>query len=199
MRLTLADYGVGNLHSIKKALEKNGAAVTVVSDMEELLDAKCMVFPGVGAFDKTMERLLPYRERICERLGAGIPALGICIGTQILFGSSDEGESPGIGLFDGRAVKLPCRCTPHMGWNEVSTEDALMDGITDRHFYFANSYYCAAEEPSDVIGTTEYEGFRFNSFFRKNNTYGMQFHPEKSGESGLGLLGNFIEFAEDMI
>ncbi|MCB5279496.1 MAG: imidazole glycerol phosphate synthase subunit HisH [Candidatus Cloacimonetes bacterium] len=199
MKIMLADYGVGNLHSIKKALEKNGASVDVVNDMKKLLDAKCIVFPGVGAFDKTMEMLLPYREIICDRLLSGVPALGICIGTQIMFESSEEGKSPGLSIFPGKAVKLKAKQIPHMGWNQVVSEDPLMDGIADRYFYFAHSYYCEPKNKDMIIGETEYEGNIFPSFFRTANVYGTQFHPEKSGDSGLQILNNFINFAEDCI
>lgn len=199
MRITLADYGVGNLHSIRKALEKNGAAVKVVTDMKDLLDAECIVFPGVGAFDKTMERLLPHKDSINEKLRSGVPALGICIGTQILFKSSEEGRSPGLGLFEGSAVKITAKQVPHMGWNEVISEDPLMHGIEDRYFYFAHSYRCEPAENGITVGTTEYENVSFPSFFRKYNVYGTQFHPEKSGDAGLDFLSNFITFAEDCI
>ncbi|MDR3282035.1 MAG: imidazole glycerol phosphate synthase subunit HisH [Candidatus Methanoplasma sp.] len=199
MRIAMTDYGVGNIHSIKKALEKSGADVDVVTDMSRLLDAECVVFPGVGAFDRTMERLLPYKEGIRQRLLSGVPALGICIGAQILFESSDEGGSPGLGVFEGRAVRLEAERIPHMGWNVVETNDPLMAGIDDRHFYFAHSYRCSPVNQEDAVGCTEYEGVRFPSFFRTKNVYGTQFHPEKSAEAGLRLVGNFIRFAEDAL
>ena len=197
MKVTIADYGVGNLHSVKKAFEKNGAAVSIASDMKELLSSECIVFPGVGAFDSTMEKLLPYREEIRTRLLSGVPALGICIGAQILFDSSEEGVSGGIGAFSGRVIKLTVERIPHMGWNTVSTSDPLMDGIERRQFYFAHSYRGDADDPKNIAGTTEYEGETFPSFFRIANTYGTQFHPEKSSDSGLSLIRNFIEFAEE--
>ena len=103
LKVTLTDYGVGNLYSIRRSLENCGAEVSVITDMSELADAECMVFPGVGAFDKTMERLLPYCEMILSRLEAGVPALGVCIGMQIMFEGSDEGKSPGLGLIGGPA------------------------------------------------------------------------------------------------
>ena len=199
MKVTIADYGVGNLHSVKKAFEKNGAAVEIASDMGDLLDAKCIVFPGVGAFDSTMEKLLPYKDDIKGRLLSGVPALGICIGSQILFESSEEGISGGIGAFRGKIIKLSAERIPHMGWNTVMTSDPLMDGIEKRQFYFAHSYRGSADDPKNVIGTTEYEGETFSSFFRIANAYGTQFHPEKSSVSGLALIRNFIRFAEDEV
>lgn len=198
MKVTIADYGVGNLHSVKKAFEKNGASVIVTTDIKDLLGSECIVFPGVGAFDTTIEKLLPYKTELKERLLSGVPALGICIGIQILFGSSEEGSSEGVNVFDGRIIKLAAKRVPHIGWNSVMTSDPLMDGISDRQFYFAHSYRCSAERSEDIIGFTEYEGIKFPSFFRIANVYGTQFHPEKSADSGLKLINNFIDFAEDV-
>jgi imidazole glycerol phosphate synthase, glutamine amidotransferase subunit len=189
---------VGNLHSVKKALELNGAKVDVVTEMKDLLDAECIIFPGVGAFDMTMRKLLPYREEIAEHLRSGIPALGICIGLQIMFDSSEEGKSGGLSIFDGRIKKLSAERVPHMGWNGVVSSDELMEGIEDRMFYFAHSYHCSAVKTENIIGTTEYEGETFSSFFRTRNVYGTQFHPEKSSVSGLRFMKNFISFAEDV-
>ncbi|MCQ2085621.1 MAG: imidazole glycerol phosphate synthase subunit HisH [archaeon] len=197
MKMLMADYQVGNLHSIKKALELAGAEVEIVTDMSKMVDAKCMVFPGVGAFDCTVEPLLPYMDAIRERLEAGVPCLGVCIGTQILFPGSDEGQSRGVSFYDGRVRKLPCKTVPHMGWNNVDGDDPMFEGIEDRHFYFANSYYCDPENKDVVKGTTTYEGFTFATLMRKNNAITSQFHPEKSSESGLRFLKNFVTYAED--
>ena len=198
LSITITDYGVGNLYSIRRSLENCGADVRVVTDMREVLDAECIVFPGVGAFDRTMERLEPYRNEIRERLLSGTPALGICIGMQILFDGSDEGSSPGLGVMRGRVVPLQARVVPHMGWNTVESDDRLMDGVEDRHFYFVHSFYGDPEEEV-TIGTTEYEGRTVPAFFRKSNTYGTQFHPEKSSTSGMTVLRNFISFAESVL
>ena len=111
----MADYGVGNLHSIRKALENCGAKVHVVKDMRELLDAECIVLPGVGAFDKTMERLAAVERAVVDRLKAGTPCLGICIGTQILFEGSEEGKEPGLGFLNGQVVRLKARQGPAHG------------------------------------------------------------------------------------
>ena len=199
LRISITDYGVGNLYSIRRSLEKCGAEVKVVTEMSDLRDAECIVFPGVGAFDRTMEKLLPYREEIGDMLRGGMPALGICIGMQILFEGSDEGSSPGLGLYKGRVVKLKSKVIPHMGWNQVQTADPLLAGIEDRNFYFVHSYHGSPSEEGITLGTTEYEGVEFPSLFRKYNTYGTQFHPEKSSAIGLQVLRNFISFAEGQL
>ena len=194
LNITLADYGVGNLYSIKRSLERCGANVEVVTDMSRLLDAECIVLPGVGAFDRTVRDILPYREQLREKLESGTPALGICIGMQNLHESSEEGSSPGIGLLKGQVVRLQGRTIPHMGWNYVRTEDPVFDGISDRHFYFAHSY--RGSDLSSSVATTDYEGTDIPVMFRRSNTYATQFHPEKSSTSGLAFLKNFIDFAE---
>jgi len=194
LKVSLADYGVGNLHSIKKALELCGATVTVVEDMSLLPQAECVVLPGVGAFDRTMERLLPYREAILERLNDGVPCLGICIGMQILFERSEEGDSPGLGFLQGKVVRLNAPRSPHMGWNQVISDDEIMRGIEDPHFYFAHSFHGQPEDDS-AVGRTEYFG-TIPTLFHKGNTYGTQFHPEKSSSAGLQFLRNFVRFAE---
>ncbi len=199
LNIMITDYGVGNLYSIRRSLEACGANVRVVGDMSELRDAECIVFPGVGAFDKTMEKLLPYRDEICDRLRSGLPALGICIGMQILFEGSEEGQSPGLGLFGGKVRLLDRKTIPHMGWNQVDSDDPMMSGIDDNNFYFVHSYYGNPTDESITIGSTEYEGERFPSFFRAYNTYGTQFHPEKSSASGRRFLKNFISFAEEQL
>ncbi|MDI3482336.1 MAG: imidazole glycerol-phosphate synthase subunit HisH [Candidatus Methanomethylophilaceae archaeon] len=189
---------MGNLHSIRKALERCGATVEMVEDISLMVDAECMVFPGVGAFGRTMERLGPFRDEIVDSLKGGTPCLGICIGMQILFEGSDEGGPPGLGLIKGRVVPLQASCVPHMGWNEVEGNDNLLQGLNDRYFYFAHSYYASPEDRSLVVGSTYYEGM-FPSLFRIANTYGCQFHPEKSSASGLRVLSNFVAFAEECL
>ena len=199
MKVTMADYNVGNLHSLKKALELAGSEVEIVTDMSKLLDAECIIFPGVGAFDCTVSPLGQYTAAVKERLEAGVPCLGVCIGTHILFSGSDEGSLEGIGFFDGRVRKLRSRTVPHMGWNTVAGEDPIFEGIKDRHFYFAHSYYCDPVSQDCVKGRTEYEGFEFATLMRRKNVIATQFHPEKSAESGLAFLKNFVAFAEEQI
>lgn len=192
--MAIADYGVGNLHSIRKSLENCGARPYIVTDMEELLEAECIVFPGVGAFDKTMERLLPIRGRLVERLEEATPCLGICIGAQILFEGSQEGRQPGLGFYQGRVVRLKAERVPHMGWNSVRSDDRIMEGVASPFFYFAHSYFGMPEEDI-AIGATDYFG-QVPTLFLKGNTYGTQFHPEKSSDSGMRFLRNFVRFAE---
>ena len=196
MTVSLADYGVGNLHSIKKSLEGAGANVRVVTDMKDLIDARCIVFPGVGAFDKTMEKLQPYRENICNLLDSGIPAMGICVGAQILFESSTEGKENGLGFIPGKVEMIKAKQIPHMGWNSVSSKDSLFNGTPDNFFYFAHSYCGNPLKKDSIIGTTEYEKQQIPTFFRQKNVYGCQFHPEKSSMSGSVVIKNFIKFAE---
>lgn len=195
VRMAVADYGVGNLHSIKKALENCGARPVIETNMRSLLDAECIVFPGVGAFDRTLEKLHPFREVILDRLNAGTPCLGICIGAQILFEASDEGVQPGLGFFKGRVVKLEAEKVPHMGWNSVRSADNLFQGIESPYFYFAHSYHGHPLEEV-TVGTTDYFQ-NFPSLFRKKNVYATQFHPEKSSESGMRFLKNFVRYVEE--
>jgi glutamine amidotransferase len=195
LKILMADYGVGNLHSIRKALGNCGAEVRVVTEMKDLLGADCIVLPGVGAFDKTLERLHPVRDEVVDMLSSGTPCLGICIGMQILFEGSEEGREPGLGFISGRVVKLKAERVPHMGWNSVQSSDRLMRGVQSPYFYFAHSYHGSPKEDV-VIGTTDYYG-RVPTLFRKGNTYGTQFHPEKSSGSGMTFLRNFVRFAEE--
>lgn len=194
VRMAVADYGVGNLHSIRKALENCGANPYIVEDMRELLEAECIVLPGVGAFDKTMERLQPIKQGLVGKLENGTPCLGICIGAQILFEGSEEGRQAGLGFYQGMVIKLKAERVPHMGWNSVRTEDPIFQGIRSPFFYFAHSYYGMPSEDT-AIGSTDYFG-QVPTLFLKERTYGTQFHPEKSSESGMRFLRNFVKFAE---
>jgi imidazole glycerol-phosphate synthase subunit HisH len=194
VRVSIADYGVGNLHSIRKALELAGASPVIESNMRNLLNAEVIVFPGVGAFDSAMEKLLPYRDIIVDRLDAGTPCLGICIGAQVLFERSEEGTRPGLGFMKGPVVRLKAERVPHMGWNEVRSQSNEFEGVPSPYFYFAHSYH--GQPVEDVtIATTDYFG-EFPSAFRKKNVLGVQFHPEKSSASGAAFLKNFVKFIE---
>ncbi|UCE91922.1 MAG: imidazole glycerol phosphate synthase subunit HisH [Methanobacteriota archaeon] len=196
MKATVVDYGVGNLHSISKGLERAGARAAVSSNPYDVARAECIVFPGVGAFGAAMQVLRPAIDEIRDAITGGVPALGICLGMQVLFERSEESAGEGIGVLKGEARRLDAPRVPHMGWNEVRhNSDALFEGIEqDTQFYFANSYVCVPTEKV-TLSETEY-GLRFPSAVRKGRTCGVQFHPEKSSEPGLRLLSNFIRLSE---
>jgi glutamine amidotransferase len=196
MGVTIIDYGVGNLYSIAKGIERAGSDVQVVSDPSSLLDAGCIVFPGVGAFGAATNALKPVLPALREHILKGTPALGICLGMQVMFERSEESPGEGLALLKGDVKKLKTGRIPEMGWNDVTHKgDALFDGIPEKtQFYFANSYVCHPEEMVSVA-MTEY-GEKFPSAIRKGNLCGVQFHPEKSGPAGLRLLRNFVKIAE---
>lgn len=194
MKVSLFDYGVGNLHSLAKALEAGGAVVRVASEVPEALDADALVLPGVGAFGAAASRLAPGIPALSGALAGGMPCLGICLGMQLLFDSSEEGPGVGLGVIHGRVRKLRTRRVPHMGWNQVETarEDPLFRGLDGMFVYYANSFVCAPEDGSDVLAWTNYAEERFPAAVRRGAVWGVQFHPEKSGERGLELIGNFL-------
>ena len=186
MRITLFDYGAGNLHSLAKALAVDDAEVRITPDPRAALDTDALVLPGVGGFGPAAERLEPGRAAIASALQRGLPAIGVCLGMQLLFDASDEGPGRGVGYFPGKVTRLAARRVPHMGWNQV--EGALMLDAA----YFAHSYVCRAADPGDVVGWTTHEGDRFPSAVRRGRVLGVQFHPEKSSRPGLEVLRRFI-------
>jgi imidazole glycerol-phosphate synthase subunit HisH len=193
MIITIFDYGVGNLHSLAKALEAGGAETRVASEPAALLRGDALVLPGVGAFGAAAARLAPALPLLRPALAEGYPALGICLGMQLLFESSEEGDGAGIGIFAGPVRRLRAARSPHMGWNEVMAgADPLFDGLPRMEAYFANGYVTAPEDASHIVAWTEYDGHGFPSAVRNGHTLGVQFHPEKSGAAGLQLLRNFI-------
>jgi glutamine amidotransferase len=196
--VTLLDYGVGNIHSIKKCLERAGASVEVESEAAKILAAKALVLPGVGAFGKVAGQIAPFRDELRSRLDAGLPALAVCIGMQILYESSEEGEGQGIALFPGRVRRLRHQRLPHIGWNSVRHGGTgPFDGVPrDAFFYFVHSF--APSECSDpCIATTQY-GDTFASASVGKNVWAVQFHPEKSSEVGFRVVRNFVACAEKL-
>ena len=199
--VVLVDAGTGNLRSVQKALESIGANVLRTDDPQKVLSGRCVVLPGVGAFGGFMTGL---RERGLDDVvkGAvkrGIPLLGICVGMQALFEVGEEmGEYEGLGLLRGKVVRFAGSLSvkiPHTGWNQVQIKQkaALFNGIRDgAYVYFNHSYYCLAENSSDILATTDYE-INYTSAVRSKNIFGVQFHPEKSQEVGLRILRNFLE------
>ena len=196
--VTIIDYGLGNLRSVKKGLEAAGASATITGNTEEIAAADGIVLPGVGAFHEGMDQLGPLKETVCAATKE-VPLLGICLGMQMLMDSSEEhGTQEGLGLIPGcvrRFPRVPGVKVPHMGWNTIrmSKEDnPLLSGLApEEYVYFVHSYY-ADTTPEYSLTTTEYI-VPFASSIVRDNVYGVQFHPEKSGAVGLRLLENFID------
>ena len=197
-RVAILDYGMGNLRSVEKALEKVGVAAERTADRERARDADGVILPGVGAFPKAMERVreLGLDALVAERVAEGRPVLGICLGMQLLFDSSPENEGDrGLGLLPGPVAPLPANGNkvPHMGWSPVRWEHSspLTDGLErEEPFYFVHSFAPVPERGDDVLGTAAY-GERFACAVERPPLYGAQFHPEKSSAAGLRLLSNF--------
>ncbi|UCE45724.1 MAG: imidazole glycerol phosphate synthase subunit HisH [Methanobacteriota archaeon] len=197
MKIAIVDYGVGNLHSISKGLERAGAEARISSSPDEIAEAECIIFPGVGAFGAAMDVLRPAAGAIRSAIEGGTPTLGICLGMQVLFEKSEESPGDGLSVFKGTVRRLNAPRVPHMGWNNVShTDDDVFNGISgDAQFYFANSFVCDPTEKVTICETVY--GERFPAAVRKGVMFGTQFHPEKSGEPGLRLLANFIRISEE--
>jgi glutamine amidotransferase len=195
--IAIIDYGMGNLRSVEKALEKVGATVSVSRDPDEVRRADRIVLPGVGAFGDAMANLEKRGlvEVIKEEVTAGKPFLGICLGLDLLFEESDEhGLHQGLGLLSGRVELLPTDLKiPQIGWNQISIrkESHLLTGIPDgSSFYFVHSYAVVPRQESDILCETEY-GCTFVSAVERGNIAAFQFHPEKSSSLGLTILRNF--------
>ncbi|MGB1586577.1 MAG: imidazole glycerol phosphate synthase subunit HisH [Thermoplasmatota archaeon] len=191
---TLFDYGVGNLHSLQKALQRAGAETQITDDPNVLADADVAVLPGVGAFGHVMERLAPAAEALRQRHRDGRPMLGICIGMQALYESSDEADVPGLGILPGRVTRLPASAgkVPHMGWNTLDDATGLAAQATG-HVYYVHSYAAAPDAHSTA--TTNY-GQPFSAALEAGNTVAFQFHPEKSGPVGAAILAATVKQLE---
>jgi glutamine amidotransferase len=199
MNVALFDYGAGNLHSLGKALEAAGTGVTVTSDWSVALAKDALVLPGVGAFGPAAAALPKDRTRVRDALAGGLPCLGICLGMQLLFDDSEEAAGMGIGLIPGKVRLLEARIVPQMGWSDVETRaDPLFDGVAELVAYFANSYVCVPENPRDTIAWSEYDGIRSTAGIRRANTWGVQFHPEKSSDLGRRIIANFVALAREL-
>lgn len=196
-RVAIIDYGVGNLRSVEKAFTAAGCAAVVSSDLSVLRQAERLVLPGVGAFGACMNALVErgFDVLVRERVAAGTPLLGVCVGMQLLFEESEEfGATRGLGLLPGRVRRFSDDLVvPHVGWNQIRQRapHPLFDAVADASFfYFVHSYYCEPRQDEMVIGETEY-GITYASVVAQENLWGVQFHPEKSQAAGLRLLANF--------
>lgn len=193
MNIALFDYGTGNLHSLGKALEQNGARVLIESEVPAALRADALVLPGVGAFSAAAMRLAPHAAELCAALDDGFPCLGVCLGMQLLFEASEEGGGTGVGALPGRIRRIRAKRVPQMGWNGVETSsDPLFNGTSGLLVYYANSFVAACDDADDEIAWSQYVTDRFPAAVRRARTWGVQFHPEKSGAAGLAVIRNFL-------
>ncbi|MBQ4901484.1 imidazole glycerol phosphate synthase subunit HisH [Paenibacillus sp. Marseille-P2973] len=231
MTIAIVDYGMGNLHSVSKAVERLGYEGLVTGDADAILGADGVLLPGVGAFGDAMEHLRAsgLDAVVRQAAAAGMPLLGICLGMQLLFSESEEhGRNEGLGILPGKAVRFAGGSAvsgsadagtsasgdhgaaasaggpmgglkvPHMGWNRLAflqPDSPLLAGLEEGHVYFVHSYHVLPERREDLLAVTDY-GHPVTAIVGRGNVYGMQFHPEKSGELGMALLRNFLSLAE---
>ena len=202
-RITIIDYGMGNLRSVQKKFQRVGAEVEITSDLEKISKAEKLLLPGVGHFANGVKKLkesgvwdVLNRKVLQEK----IPILGICLGMQLMAKHSEEGDVEGLGWFDAEVVKFTVidklkYKVPHMGWNNanIEKESQLFNGIpNEAMYYFVHSYHIVCNNNEDILTTTEYE-YKFTSAIQKDNIYGTQFHPEKSHDWGEEVFRNFVE------
>ncbi len=208
--VAVIDYGVGNLHSVSRALEYWGAKVLVTSDSKEILNSPRVILPGVGAFSRAIAELerLGLDVTLKEVAKSGTPLLGICLGMQLLMNESYEfGKSKGLGLIPGVVQEIPRADdrglplnVPHIGWEKLCIEDTqseligikILNDCKDLSMYFVHSFRALPESPDNLISTCNYGGHRLAAVVAKENIIGCQFHPEKSGRAGLHLMRNFL-------
>lgn len=195
--IAIVDYGAGNLRSIQRAIEAAGAQTTITSDPDIVGRADRVVLPGVGNAAAAMTRLRTsgLADAVTSTAGEGKPLLGVCLGMQLLFGDQEEGPTTGLGLLDGAVRSLPLSVkVPQMGWNIASfTGDTPLSDVPPTYYYFVHSYIVHPVHPEDVMAETAY-GVRFPSIVGRDHVWGVQFHPEKSGEEGLRLIRHWVEW-----
>lgn len=201
-QIAIFDYGAGNIFSLKSALERNGAErVEIIYDLKDLEKFDGLVLPGVGNFDPAIRSMRGSAQLLAKALDSGMPVMGICLGMEMLFDRSEEGELEGLKILDGDVVLLPKRKVkiPHMGWNnlQIKGDSRLLKGVRDNSWvYFVHSYRTAPKERKLVVASTDY-GVSVPAVIERDNLIGVQFHPEKSGDVGAIMIKNFIEMCDN--
>jgi imidazole glycerol-phosphate synthase subunit HisH len=204
----IIDYGMGNLFSVSKALERLNAPYFISDDSEKLMNANGLILPGVGSFKDAMLQLneLGISELIKRYANTGKPLLGICLGMQLLFEESEEnGFTRGLGLLSGQVKRFPGRTkqgmdykVPHMGWNKLvfKRSSIILNNVSESYVYFVHSYYVKTSDEEVLIASSDYQ-IEVPAVVGKKNIIGMQFHPEKSSKLGMQLLSNFVELTDE--
>jgi glutamine amidotransferase len=189
MRVTVFDYGAGTLHSLAKAIEGPEREIVVETDPARASETDALILPGVGAFAPAAAALAPGLTAMRAALAGGLPCLGICLGMQLMFDASDEGEGEGLGVFAGRVTRLNAERVPQIGWNTLDERrDPLFDASGLTTAYYANGFVCRAADESAVIAWSTHETDRFPAAVRRGGVVGAQFHPEKSSTPGLRFV-----------
>ena len=198
-RIAIFDYGSGNLFSLKAALERLGAEVQIVHDLENLEKFDGLVLPGVGNFDPAIKSIKDYKRHLERAVENEMPMLGICLGMEMLFNRSEEGRLKGLSILDGDVIMLPKKKKiPHMGWNNLKMvrDSKLLKGLKDKTWvYFVHSYRAKPKDSKVIVARSDY-GVEFPAVIEYRNLFGTQFHPEKSGDVGTVILKNFLRECE---
>jgi imidazole glycerol-phosphate synthase subunit HisH len=196
MRVSVFDYGAGNLHSLAKALVSPGVELVIETDPVRAIDTDVLVLPGVGAFGAAAERLAPGRGAMRDAILGGLPVIGICLGMQLLFEASDEGPGEGLGVIAGRVTGLRAARVPHIGWNTVELSGACgLPAAPPATVYYANGFACRPVTGSAVAAWTTHETDRFPAVVQAGTAVGVQFHPEKSSTPGVRFLRELLASA----